>query len=842
MTTVRELGSAHERWRLIDVAHRNGEEKARAVEPLTSPAGWYEATVPGLAAQDLLRKGRIPDPYWGNQVLDARFIEQRDFVYTTTFEVSAEDAARPARLRFESLDTFAAVYLNGKLLARHENQFRRLLLDVTGKLQAGANVLSVAFEAGWLGTVRRAGEKLPFWNEPWERLWVRKSQMSFGWDWAARTPTVGIAGPVTLEFADGLFAGDLHATGRPGPNGSGTFRVALPVRALEDRTLLVRLFVDGVEHARQAVSLRAGSESNVELTTTLGQVKLWFPRELGEPHLYEVSLRLENGDQLVHEARARVGVRHIELVKRDPASPNGKVFYFRVNGERLWAKGDNWLPLDFLHTRVTRADYESYLKLLMAGGVNCIRVWGGGIVEHAPFYDLCDELGLLVWQDFYYACGLYPSTPEFLEEARREAEDIVLRLRSRTCIALYCGNNENEVLTHDLGEKARFHPLYYDVIAKVCEKLDPERPYWPGSPASESPHLHADSDQEGDRHNWDVWFQWKKTHHITDDARFNSEFGAQSLPQRESLESFIHPDELWSIGNVSRPEGMSPGLVFARHGAQMEKLFGQASAYGKIWDLDAAIATTQYFQAETLGRYIRHYRRNVRYSGGTIVWNYTSTWPSICWALVDWYRRPKHAFYECKRCFRATCVGIEPLDDSGARFGAWVSRDRPGQTRGELRFELRHIESGSVLEGQRRALELSAFQASDPLVIDLPPGLDRSCHALVASFEHEVGGVSFVERDVRYLVPLAEVRGFGGTLSARFEAGSVHFASSGWRPRVGVESWEPQVVWSDNYFDLLPGEKRTISIELGPRPSLLYVVADLLGRRKPLPDGANVEL
>jgi beta-mannosidase len=842
MTTVRDLGSASESWRLIDVAHRNGEERARSVGPGTSPAGWYEATVPGLAAQDLLLAGRIPDPYWGNQVLDASFIEQRDFVYTTTFRVSDGDTARVARLRFDSLDTFAAVFLNGELIARHENQFRRLSLDVTGKLRAGDNVLAVAFEAGWLGTVRRAGEKQPFWNEPWERLWVRKSQMSFGWDWAARTPTVGFAGPVKLELADGLWAGDLHATGKPERDGSGTIRAALPVEALASQKLTLKLLVDGEVRKTSEVTLDKGAQQTLELSAKIDQAKLWFPRELGEPHLYRVSLRLEAQGKLVHEANARVGIREIELVKRDPQSPNGKVFYFRVNGQRLWAKGDNWLPLDFLHTRVTKEEYASYLKLLMAGGLNCIRIWGGGIVEHEPFYDLCDELGLIVWQDFYYACGLYPSTPEFLEEARREAEDIVLRLRSRTSIALWCGNNENEVLTNDLGGTARFHPLYYDVIASVCQKLDPERAYWPGSPASESRELHADSDQEGDRHNWDVWFQWKKTNHITDDARFNSEFGAQSLPQRDSLESFIHPDDLWSIGNLSRPEGMSPGLLFARHGAQMEKLFGQAGAYGKIWDLDAAIATTQYFQAETVGRYIRHYRRNVRYSGGTIVWNYTSTWPSICWALVDWYRRPKHAFYECKRCFRPTSVGIEPLDDTFQRFGAWVSRDRAGESQGELRFELRHVESGKVIESQRQTLKLGPFQSSEPAFIDIPAGLDRSRHALVASFEHQEGGKPVIERDFRYLTPLAEVRGFGGKVTARFENGKVELKSSGWRPRVGVESWEAPAIWDDNYLDLLPGETRTLSLELGNVPAHVFVVADLLGRRKHLPPGGSVEL
>ncbi len=835
MTIVRDLGSARERWLLIDTAHRGGPERAARTSESSSRAGWLAASVPGLATQDLLRAGRIADPFWGNQVNQARWIEERDFVYAVTFEVTGADAARAARLVFESLDTFASVHLNGELVARHENQFRRLFVDVSGKLKGGKNTLAVAFEAGMLGTVRRAGEKLPYWNEPWERLWVRKSQMSFGWDWAARTPTVGFAGPVRLELSEGVWAGDLHARGALEQDGSGSVTLRLPLHGSGAQALTAEMLLDGELVARSEFELAAAEERTIELAARLAEPKLWFPRELGQPHLYRAELRIVAASGVVlHEASARVGIRNVELVKRDPASPNGRVFYFEVNGKRLWAKGDNWLPLDFLHTRVTREQYRSYLELLLAGGVNMIRVWGGGIVEHAAFYELCDELGLLVWQDFHFACGLYPNTPEFLAEVRREAEDIVKRLRSHAALALWCGNNENEVLSHGLGPEARFHPIYYDLLPSVLRELDPGRAYWPGSPASESRDVHPDSDQEGDRHNWDVWFGWKRTEHITDDARFNSEFGAQSFPQRESIESFMHPDETWSPGALNRLDGPSPGLIFARHGAQLEKLLGQAGAYGPLCDLDAAIATTQTFQAETIGRYVRHYRRNVRYTGGVIVWNYTSTWPSICWALVDWYRRPKHAFYECKRLFRPVTVGIEPLDERERSYAAWVSHDRDGQVEGELVLELLSLETGAVVLGRKSPIRLGAFEASEALGLELPHDVDRTRHALVASF----GG----ERDIRYLSPLGRMQGFGGKVSASYEHGKVTLHSSGWRTRVGVEAYAAPLVWSDNYIDLLPGETRTLEPAYGQAPDELWLVADQRGRRKQLLRGRAAEL
>lgn len=838
MTDILSLSSQDVRWRLLDVAHRAGPKLAeQASREQLSPAGWLPATVPGLAAQDLLREGRIADPFWGEQVKNARWIEERDFVYATELALTAEQAARPARLVFESLDTFARVYLNGELIAEHENQLRRLFVDVTGKLLTGTNRLAIAFEASMPATVRRAGPPLPFWNEPWERLYVRKSQMSYGWDWAARTPTVGPAGPVRLELSRGCFIEDPWITAQPELDGSALFSACLSATTATAIAGDAELLLDGEVVARSSFQLAASISTTLTLQYRLPNARRWMPRELGEPHLYRIGLRLTSPSGVLHEVERRVGVRSLELVKDDPHSPNGKVFYFRVNGQKLWAKGDNWLPLDFLHTRVTAEQYRHYLSLLLAGGVNLLRVWGGGIVEQRVFYELCDELGLLVWHDFHFACGIYPETPEFLREVALEAEDLVRRLRSHTSLALWCGNNENEALAMVTTPEKRFHPIYYDVLSRVCATLDPTRPYWPGSPASESRELHPDSDQEGDRHNWDVWFGWKSTDYITDVARFNSEFGAQALPQRESIESFMRPDEAWSPGQVSRAEGPSPGLALARHGAQLEKLFSRAAAFGPPTSLDAAIATTQAFQADTVGRYIRHYRRNFRFTGGVVLWNYTATWPSVCWALVDFYRRPKQAYYECRRCFRPLSVGIEPCDASQTSYVAHASLDRPGHARGKLRLELRELESGTVRAFVEGNVELDAPGAVDVITLTLPAGLERNRHALVATLTHAAG----VERDFRYLVPLAELRGLGGRVTARRHADRIELASSGWRLRVGVESYEANAVWDDNYFDLLPGEARTIGIAHGAFPSHIWVVAGM-GDRAPLHEGETVEL
>ncbi|MBA3709487.1 MAG: hypothetical protein H0W83_11795 [Planctomycetes bacterium] len=838
MTTVRLLSSQDVAWSFIDCQHRVGEELAVATSVAGgSPGGWWQATVPGMATQDLIRHGRIPDPFYGDNRKQAMWIEERDVVYRTTITLTADEAAKPCRLVCVSLDTFAVIVLNGAVVARHENQFRRLFVDLTGKLRAGLNHIAIAFEASYPGTVRRAGPRLPFWNEPWERLYVRKSQMSFGWDWAARTPTVGIVDPIYLEFADGPWVGDLHLQGRPSGANAGTIHASIDLTATGSATgaLTAELVLDGAVVATQAVAASAGT---VAFEHRLAEARWWWPAELGEPHLYHVEIRLSRGGSVIHRSQGRCGIRDVRLVLEDPASPNGKVFYLAVNGKRLWAKGDNWLPIDFLHTRVTREQYLSYLSLLMAGGVNCIRIWGGGIVEHADFYQLCDELGLLIWHDFGFACGVYPNDQAFLDEVEKEIDDIVLRLRSHPSIALWCGNNENEplVLAYGGTEAQRFHPLYYQVMPKVLARLDPERPYHPGSPSSPSGKgVHPDSPNEGDRHNWDVWFGWKNTDVITDDARFNSEFGAQSFPQRESLESFINPDELWTQGAVSHPNGPSPGFLFARHGAQFDKLIARAAFFGKINSLDAVIATTQAFHADTIGRYVRHYRRLLPVTGGVVLWNYTATWPSICWAAVDWYRRPKQAFYECKRGFRPAVVGIEPDDAEQQAYTAYASVDRPGmRVNGEVVLELREIATGAVVARAVARVSITGPSASAAARLSVPAGCDRRRHAVVATWTHD--GQS--ESDIRYLVPIVDVVGTGGELTITRHADRIEVVCTGWRMRVGVEGYETPSIWDDDYFDMTHGQTRVLRIEHGRMPEHLWAVADM-GTRKPLPLGTT---
>jgi beta-mannosidase len=887
-------------WMLRACRSGAGDDVARAVSrDGTSPAGWLPARVPGLATADLLAAGHIPDPYYADQARHARCIEERDHVYVRRVILRPEDLAhhRRARLVFDSLDTFATVYLNGQRIARHENQFRRLFADVTDTLRAGENWLSVAFEASWPGVIRRAGPPLPHWNPPGERLYVRKSQMSFGWDWAVRVPTVGIAGPVRLELARSLFSGDLWLTGHPVGEAGGVITASAEFLPHETFEAEVALLVDGEERLREHVRFHEGHAQAVTLSDARPVVQRWQPRERGAPHLYGVELRVTRSGHVVDRLCGRVGVRSVGL---DLGSAEERRFRIVVNGEPLFVRGENWIPMDLLHTRTTDAALRAYLELLVAGGVNLVRVWGGGIVERESFYAACDELGLLVWQEFPYACGVYPTDEAFLAEARREAEDIVRRLRSHPSLVLWCGNNENEVLAERYAPELREHPISSRVLPEVLERLDPTRPYWPSSPSSLSPGEPADSPREGDRHDWDVWYGWGQDTHSFEGALFCSEFGCQALPQRESLETFLPAEELWTPGQVSAPFGPSPGLLLARHGAQLDKLLARSSDYAYPKDLNTFIAASQALQADTIARAILRARRVG--SGGVILWNYTSAWPSVCWAAIDWYRRPKQAFYAARRAFAPLALGIDPLDRAETRFAAYLAVDAPGVLRGTLELSLRHIATGRVVASAAETVELSTPGAPE-VSLELPRECPRREHALVARFRAaESGDVNGGSRapgpagpparaelcrdeicrdelcrpelcTVRYLTPLRHVA-FGAVASegphapteeamqldgqrrraveerdqrveqapliAEWCEGAVRLVSRAWHTRVGLESYEAPVLWDDNYIDLFPGEERTLHLTWG-KPEHLWLVANF-GKRVRLERGRAVVL
>ncbi|MHC4561759.1 MAG: glycoside hydrolase family 2 protein, partial [Planctomycetota bacterium] len=454
--------------------------------------GRVAAVVPGCVHTDLLAAGKISDPFYRDDELDVQWVGQADWVYARSFSVSGEVLGRErVVLRCEGLDTFATITINGRRVGKTDNQHRTWEFDVKRLLKRGRNRIEVRFDSPLPYIARREKQRpLPAWRDQnmvagWG--YVRKSACNFGWDWGIRTLTCGIWRDIYLTAFDTARLADLHIEQDHGPRG----KVSLDVDATAELTGKAKLtaavtvsFGDKVVASGQT-ALRNGKG---KVALDIANPKLWWPAGMGDQPLYTVTVDLLGPDgELLDSDSRRIGVRTLRLIQKKDRW--GTSFRFEANGRTFFAKGANWVPADAFVTRLDAGDYAALLGSAVAANMNMIRVWGGGIYEEDVFYDLCDELGVCVWQDFMFACSSYPSfDAEWLDNVRAEAADNVRRLRHHASLALWCGNNEIEgglVADEwtDAGMSwADYKTLFDDVLAKVARRLDGGRDYVPGSP------------------------------------------------------------------------------------------------------------------------------------------------------------------------------------------------------------------------------------------------------------------------------------------------------------------------------------------------------------------------
>ncbi|HEY0171656.1 MAG TPA: hypothetical protein VGB98_11590, partial [Pyrinomonadaceae bacterium] len=430
---------------------------------------WLKATVPGSVHTDLLANGRIGDPFYRDNERKLQWIGKTDWEYRTTFDVPAPLLARRhAELVFEGLDTYAEVFINDRPLFYANNMFRTWRAGVREALRPGRNTLRILFKSPIneaLPRVKEFGYELPAANDQGEKTspYTRKAPYHYGWDWGPRFVTSGVWRPAWLEVWDGARLLDLHVSRQR--LGRDAAQLTAEVEVISDGdadgVLVVEDPSDGRVRARQAVKLSAGSR-RFALGLQIPAPQLWWPAGMGAQKLYTLRARLltNGGGKVLDELSTRVGLRTIELRQRPDAA--GKSFTFVVNGVPVFAKGANWIPADTFPARVTRERYRQLLESARDANMNMLRVWGGGYYESDDFYELCDELGLLVWQDFMFACSMYPGGENFLENVRREAVDNVRRLRGHPSVALWCGNNEVETAWHHWGWKQNLPAKLWD--------------------------------------------------------------------------------------------------------------------------------------------------------------------------------------------------------------------------------------------------------------------------------------------------------------------------------------------------------------------------------------------
>ena len=627
---------------------------------------WLPATVPGTVHQDLIDNRKLENPFFGLNEEKVQWVEKEDWVYRTSFQVTEEQLARDAAVMdFEGLDTYADIYLNGSLVKSTDNMFVGYTLPVKEVLRKGENRLQVYFHS----PIKKA---LPQWetngfvypadNDHSDKrvsIFTRKAPYSYGWDWGIRLVTSGIWRPVTLTFHDAARIEDYYVKQVSVTEELARIDNLLEVVNVSDASRKAELCLvysyknEYRKEDNKSVTLKPGL-NKLEWPMEITRPHLWMPNGWGEPALYDFEISLKVDGKLVASEKKRVGLRDIKVVLED--DKDGKALYFVVNGRRMFAKGSNSIPCDAFLPNMTDQRYRRMLEDVKEANHNLIRVWGGGIYEDDRFYDAADEMGILVWQDFIFACTTYPSDPNFLRRVAEEAEYNIKRLRGHASLAMWCGNNEIYEGMRYWGWKRKFGPevyaemqkgydkLFHQLLPAMVKEFDGDRFYMHGSPYESNwgrPH----SWKIADSHNWGTWYGRKPFETLDVELpRFMSEFGFQSVPEMKNIATFAEPKDY-----ALESEVMNAHQKASIGNALIKKTM--ALYYEVPEDFEELVYVGQVLQGFGIRHGIEAHRRNRPYCMGSLYWQLNDSWPVVSWSSIDYYGNWKALHYQGKRAF-----------------------------------------------------------------------------------------------------------------------------------------------------------------------------------------------
>ncbi|MGY0195836.1 beta-mannosidase [Leptothrix sp. BB-4] len=815
----------HDGWQLREVDPALDEAALHG-----SADGWLPARVPGTVYRDLIDAGRIPDPYEARHEADVQWVAERDWLWRLDFEVAADEARRRTTLCFDGLDTIAQVWLDGHLIARSDNMFVPLQVDVT--LAPGPHRLLLRCDSA-LRHGRMLQARLgtrPLWNGDSSRLYVRKAPYHYGWDWGPTVLTAGPWKPVRL-LADDVRIESLHS-----PVWLGE---ALD-RARVDVVLGLSGTFDGIEvehrlldpQGLEVATHRSAAVADHRAGLAIAAPQLWWPAGQGAQPLYTLTTRLLHGEVELTRTQRRLGLRRIRLVQEPVAGEPGQSFFFEVNGRAFFCGGANWIPDDLLLERVTPERYRDRVQTAVDGGHTMLRVWGGGIYEDDAFYDACDELGVLVWQDFLFACGLYPAHDAYLASVEAEARAAITRLRHRASLAIWCGNNEDYTLAESVGahgpgsDTVRFDArrIYEQLLPTLCAELDPQRPYWPGSPYTPGVDGLQNSQDKtaGDRHSWEVWHQLMLPYqrYAEVGARFVSEFGLQSHPSLAVLHAAIPDESERRPGSRTLQWHNKASSVVGADGHRRLAVY-LADNLPPVTTLAAEVQATQFVQAEAMRHAYEAFRRRwqrpgARACGGALVWQLNDCWPVSSWAIVDSAGHRKPAWHVIRRALAplACAVRRDAVDPSGA--SAWAMSSLDQSVQAQARWTLQTL-AGETLDQHEQIVDLPANASTE---LNVPErwrqGGDRP---LVAALSLSATGLQ--ARALAWPEPHRWAPVEDPQLNIETLAGGLLRVTAA-RPAKGVWFDASGATFSDNFIDLLAGESREIRVD-GPVDGLRVV-------------------
>jgi len=784
-------------WNLADLAWTFRNSKNNTT---------YRASIPGTVHTDLAKNGLIADPFYGSNEKEVQWIENETWVYETTITLQEKQVNQESlSLIFEGLDTYAKVYLNNQLIIEADNMFRRWEIPVKSILKLGKNQLKIVFEPA-VAKAKALAKTLPYTLPGDDRVFVRKAPYQFGWDWGPRLVSCGIWKNAYL-----ISHSEARLTNIQLKQISLSDTLAeLEVIAHFNNPKGEKLALLGqIGDVKERVTLH--NDSVASLHFKLKNPKQWWTKELGEAHLYQVKIDLNNESSTLDSQTEIVGLRTIELVQKPDSV--GSSFYFKLNGVPLYMKGSNLIPPESFMPKANKTTYEALLSKAQDQGINMLRVWGGGVYLDDDFYTLCDEKGILVWQDFMFAGGMYPGDLAFQKNVAQEIKEQVIRLRNHPSLAIWCGNNELEEGWNNWGWQKQFAysasdsakiyqdytKLFKENIPKILVEFDGTRPYHPSSPTKGWGR--KESLTTGDLHYWGVWWGMEPFEKYQEKiGRFVSEFGFQSMPELSSIQKFIPENEQ----NL-----FSPSLkTHQKHPTGYETIKSYMERdYDVPKNLNDFAYVSQLLQARGMKIAIEAQRAAKPYNMGSLYWQLNDCWPVSSWSAIDYYGTPKALHYAVKKAFKPVLVSVKQETDG---FKTTLVSDLLKPINGRLEIEVLNF-SGKVLQ---RTIQAVYLAANGTLTVSIMPvsyikGLDPS--NTVIRYRLLEGGQELANQ-IQYLAKPKELNLQNPELQLRkLNDHSVEIRCSYLAKDVCITL--PGALPSDNYFDLVPGEKKIIQLD-----------------------------